>query len=128
MKLAYLDQNILVHIGDEDFVLPELEDVVWLYSTEHLNEISRGGDTSLLSVLQELKAQEIEVVSDEQWRITDQATLHNHACPFKRYREHLANVNEIPFDHTLLTDLIARSAGADNFESVQALPRESKTS
>jgi len=56
MMLAYLDQNVLGHIRDGDFRLADVTDVVWVYSTVHFTEISRGGDTSFLSVLRDLNA------------------------------------------------------------------------
>ena len=64
MMLAYLNQNILGYIYEGKFQLPSREDVAWLYSVEHFAEISRGGDTSFLWVLEDLKAQKIEVVLD----------------------------------------------------------------
>jgi hypothetical protein len=50
MMLAYLDQNVLGLIREEHYRLADAE-VLWLYSTQHLNEISRGEDMSYLSVL-----------------------------------------------------------------------------
>jgi hypothetical protein len=120
--LAYLDQNILGYIQEGKFQLPLSEDVAWLYSTEHFTEISRGGDASFLSILRDLRAREIEVLTDEQWRIKDQAIVHDYACPFERHQQHLENIGDVVFDQTLFTDLFARFAGANNYEDVRALP------
>ena len=48
--------------------------------------------------------------------------MHDYACPFERYQQHLVNVSEVPHDDTLFTDLIASLCGADNDEDVQTLP------
>lgn len=122
MMLAYLDQNILGDIHEGKLHLSARDDLAWLYSTEHFAEISRGSKTSLLSVLEDLKAREIEVVTDSQWRTLDQAIVHEYASPVERYKEYLQTVREVPFDETILTCLIARLGGAANYEDIKTLP------
>lgn len=120
--LAYLDQNVLGYIRDGVFRAPEIQDVTWVYSAEHFDEISRGNDTSFLSVVKDLKAQEIEVVSDNRFRMQDRAILRDCVCPLERYEQHLENVGGLSVDDTILTDLIARLWGADNYADIQTLP------
>ncbi len=123
MLLAYLDQNVLGYVRDGALPISARDDVVWVYSNEHFKEISRGADASFLSVLQNLRAREIEVVLDDQWQITDEACLHDYSCPLERYMDFIATVDRVPFDETLLTALIARLAGADNFSDVLTLTK-----
>jgi hypothetical protein len=120
--LAYLDQNIIGYIHDGKLALKGATDIQWVYSREHFTEIARGGKAELLNVLGELKACQLEVVLDENFKVTDMVRLHSYSDPIKRYERYLEAIHEIPFDQTPQLDLIARCLGADNFESAQSAP------
>lgn len=118
----YLDQNILGYVRDGQINLAAVENVKWVYSNEHFNEIARGGDRSLLVVLENLRACQIELLLDEQFRITDQWTLHAYETPSARYDRHQITISEVPFDTSLFTDLSVRLFGGNNYEDVTTLP------
>lgn len=117
--LFYLDQNVLGHIRDGRFRLSEHDKIIWVFSTEHLNEIARGKDTSFLSVFEHLGAREVQL--SDPLEITDQATLLEYSCPHLRYKRHLEAQGEVPFDD-IFTDVILRIFGAQNVDDMQSLP------
>lgn len=121
--LFYLDQNIVGYLRDGKMGSASVTGVDWVYSDVHFSEIARGNDaTSFLQVLRELKARQIRIVLDDQYRATDKACVNEHSCPFERYERYLEAVSEVQFDDSLFTDFIGRLFGADNFENVRALP------
>jgi hypothetical protein len=122
MTRIYLDQNILGAVRKGLFCPATLKDFIWVYSDEHFNEISRGGDTSYLAVLQELKAQQLKIHIDHHGRIKDEASLIE-GCPFEVYQTYLESNGGAQVDETLLTDFVARLAGADNYDAIRALPK-----
>jgi len=120
---VYIDQNILGLVRNGSISIGPRDAVVWVYS-EHFKEISRGHTTSFLSVLRHLRAQQIELVLNENWQIADKMVLHEYSCPFDRYREYLKSVGEVPFAdkaQAFLIGIAARCMGAENLVELRGL-------
>lgn len=122
----YIDQNIVGYVHDESLNLHKVKGVDWVYSNEHFNEISRSGDTTFLSAFEKLKAQQIEIVLDDKFRITDKATLHPYSSPYERYERYIETTTSIKFDDRLFTDFLGRLLGADNYQELKTLPERFK--
>lgn len=120
--LAYLDQNIVGYLYEGSLSLENPVEVQWVYSNEHFTEIARGGKIALLNVFKDLKARQIELVLDENFRITGDAHLHPYSDPIERYERHLEAINEVAFNQTPSLDLAARFLGADNLNAAQSVP------
>jgi hypothetical protein len=118
----YLDQNIIGYLHEGVINLPIGNGCDYVYSNEHFNEIARGENTSYLEVLKELRARQVQLVSDDNFRITEQAQVHEYSCPFERYDRHLAATSEVEFDDSLFTGFLGRLFGGDNFEEIRFLP------
>jgi len=96
--LIYLDQNIVGYLHEGRLRFDPSSNVQWVYSSEHFTEIARGGRTDLLAVFEVLKARQLEVILDDNFRITDSAHLHDYSNPFERYQRHLEAIGEVPVD------------------------------
>lgn len=118
----YIDQNIVGYVHEGRIHLERVNGVDWIYSNEHFNEIARSGDTSFLSALERLKAQQIELVLDDNYRITDSARIHQYSPPYELYQRHLKARSSPPKDEHLFTDLLGRLFGADNYHDAATLP------
>lgn len=133
MKLAmrnprvYLDQNIVGYVHEGHVRLDRIKGIDWIYSNEHFNEIARSGYTAFLSAFEKLKAQQIEIVLDERFRITDNAQIHPYSSPYERYERHIQTVSDVEFDEGLFTDLMGRLFGADNYQNLSSLPERLKS-
>lgn len=120
--LVYLDQNVVGYIYEDRLSLGQSGDIQWVYSSEHFTEIARGDKKDLLSVFAELKACQLEVVLDQDFRITNQAYLHEYSDPFERYSRHLETIGDVPVDQTPSWDLMARLFGGDNLGAAKSVP------
>jgi hypothetical protein len=118
----YIDQNIVGYVHEGILALDRIEGVDWIYSNEHFNEIARSESTSLLSAFDKLKAQKIEIQLDENFRITDNATIYPYSSPFEQYRHHIETIKSSGYDALLLTELLGRFCGADNYRELCSLP------
>jgi hypothetical protein len=119
---VYLDQNIVGYVHEGRISLDSVKGVDWIYSNEHFNEIARSGDPAFLSAFEKLKAQQIEIMLDERFRITDSAQIHPYSSPYERYERHIETINEVEFDESLFTDLLGRLFGAENYRNLIDLP------
>lgn len=120
--LIYLDQNVVGYVHAGRLRFRDIDNVTWVYSNEHFAEIARGDDRRLLGVLGDLRARQIEVVLDDNFRITNRAHLHEYSCPFERFEQYQETVQSVPFDNAPALDLLARFFGADNFDLVRNVP------
>ncbi len=123
---VYIDQNIIGYLRDGILDFSEIEKVDWIYSSEHFNEISRGGDTTFLSVLETLKAQEIELLLDGSFKMTGEAQIHAYSCPHDRFERYKESIEGFVPCMELHDPLIARLCGADNYDEVSKLPEITK--
>jgi hypothetical protein len=121
-KYIYIDQNVIGDASDGNFTLPVSSDFDWVYSIEHFNEIKRGGDKRFLTVLSELKARKLELVLDDNFRITGDAKINQFEDPHHLYEKYIQTVDEVPVDENLFIQPLARMLGADNYDTLTSLP------
>lgn len=122
----YIDQNIVGYVHEARIKLEEVKGVDWIYSNEHFNEIARSGNTAFLSALEKLKAQQIEIQLDDNFRISDNATIHPYSSPFERYERHIDTIKSSGVDNQIVTELLGRFCGADNYQELSNLPDKLK--
>lgn len=100
--LVYIDQNIiglqlLGHIN-----LSKRDDIKWVYSKEHFSEIKRADNPEkYLDVLNEIGAIMLDLVLDENWKITGEARLIEDLTPFENYQNHIKAIGVVEFDETI---------------------------
>lgn len=122
----YIDHNVLDALSKKHFSLEIPEGAVWIYSHETFNEIKRSGDRRFLSVLKELKAQKIELILDENFRIVGDAFIHDYRDPEEFYELWLEAISQHPIDESLHLEFLGRLFGADNHESILEHPQRFK--
>jgi len=102
IPLVYIDQNIiglqlLGHIN-----LSKRDDMKWVYSKEHFAEIKRADDPEkYLNVLNEIGAKMLDLILDENWKITGEARLIEDLTPFKNYQNYIEAIGNVEFDETI---------------------------
>lgn len=122
---VYIDQNIVGYFREyiSDWpLLQQQQNVEWIYSDTHFDEIRRSGDLSFLTVFENLKAQHIEIVLDDKFNMTGEARIHPYSPPSQRYEHYLAAIGDRSLAEELFLPLLARLNGADNFERLLLLP------
>lgn len=120
--LVYLDQNVVGYIYEGRLSLGQSDDIQWVYSNEHFTEIARGEKRGLISVFEELRARQLEVVLDNNFMITDQAHLHEYSDPFEKFRVYLETMGDVPIDQTPALDFMARLFGGGDLEAAKSAP------
>ena len=125
---VYIDQSV---VGDfHEFIsdwsrLQQSQDIEWVYSNTHFEEIRRSVNPLIfLAVFENLKAQYIEVVLDDKFKMTGEARIHPHSSPYQQYERYLTTMGEVPLDEKLFHPMLARLNGADNFEQLTLLPEK----
>ena len=102
IPLVYIDQNIiglqlLGHIN-----LSKRDDMKWVYSKEHYAEIKRADDPEkYLNVLNEIGAKMLDLILDENWKITGEARLIEDLTPFENYQNYIEAIGNVEFDETI---------------------------
>lgn len=100
--LIYLDQNIIGLQLNEFLKLKKREDLVWVYSKDHFDEIARSDDSrKYLEVLDDIGAKMLELNLNENWQITGAATLHEHGTAVSHFEDYLEAIGDVDFDDTL---------------------------
>ncbi len=117
----YLDHNILDDISKDRLSLKPSDKCIWIYSNENLAEIRRSGDDRFLDVLKDIDARLIELVLDNQFRITNEANIHPSNNPYEVYNNYVETVG-LSDDGILFHDFIGRLFGADNKNEIVSLP------
>lgn len=127
-KRIYLDQNIIGYSRNGWIDLAKFEEVDWIYSKEHFREISRSDDPRIyLSVLETLKAKEIEMILEDRSKITDLPKFNEYSCPYEKYNQFINTNKEVDFDENIFAPIIARCYGDDNYDEVLKFPDKLKT-
>jgi len=111
---VYIDQNIIQYTYEGELNIKYNEKFDWVYSDEHFIEISRQKNQGFLNVLKNLKARRIEIVSDEKFKLTDQATIDEYRDPFFVFEDYEKRINEIPKMAFNFEPLLAFFAGDPN--------------
>jgi hypothetical protein len=126
-RRVYLDQNIIVYIRDGSIDLSTVKGVDWIYSDEHFREIARTDERtsrSLLSVLEQLKAQLLEVNVTERFYSDKAFKFNEYSCPHKLFDLHRDNTVEAEKMADDVTTVMVRQCGGDNYEEVSGLPEK----
>lgn len=100
--LVYIDQNIIGLQLQGILNLRKRDDLVWIYSKEHFAEIRRSNDPEkYLEVLKDIDAKLLELVLDENWKITGEAKLINEGTPFQHFKSYIEATGDVDFDDTI---------------------------
>lgn len=74
----------------------------WVYSKEHYAEIKRADDPEkYLNVLNEIGAKMLDLILDENWKITGEARLIEDLTPFENYQNYIEAIGNVEFDETI---------------------------
>ncbi len=122
MYRVYIDHNIVDDISKGLLELPNSDDIVWVYSNEHFNEIQRAGDSRFLDVLRRLRAQKLELRIDGDFRMTGAAYLSGKVDPYDLYDSWCKAKAEVKFLGDYFFPALSRLFGADNADTLSSLP------
>jgi hypothetical protein len=100
--LIYIDQNI-IGLQLQGIISPaKRDDVIWVYSKEHFAEIRRSDEPAkYLDVLDAIDAKLLDLVLDENRKITSEASLNENGTPHQHYDNYIEANKNIDFDDTL---------------------------
>lgn len=100
--LIYIDQNIIGLQLQDVISLAKRDDVIWVYSKEHFAEIRRSDEPAkYLGVLDAIDAKLLDLVLDENWRITGEAKLNESGTPLQHYDAYIEANRDVDFDDAL---------------------------
>lgn len=100
--LIYLDQNIIGLQLQGILNLSKRDDVIWVYSKEHFAEIRRSSEPEkYLGVLDAIDAKVLDLVLDENWKITGEARLNESGNPHQHYDSYIEATGDVDFDDTI---------------------------
>lgn len=119
----YLDHNIVDDISKGSMSLKPSDKVIWIYSSENLNEIIRAGDRRFLNVYKDLRARKIDLVRDG-FKMTGQATIQEYFDPHQAYDDHIEAIHNPEVDNSSDMEFLARLFGGDNKNQILSHPDE----
>jgi len=98
----YLDENIIQYAYENIIKIDNVNNVEWIFSDEHFNEIERSKSLKYLDVLKKLKARRIQIKLNDKYQILNEAYIHEYKDPEEVYNEYknniaLTNENNIDF-------------------------------
>ena len=120
----YLDQNVLGHASVGRYKLPTKREIIWIYSTEHFNEISRGDKVQLRAFLQSIRARRIEVVTDKKGRITDQFKICPYENPRLLFERYVQHIKSLGVDLSVFNSVISACFGSQDELALGEYPRQ----
>lgn len=95
--------------------LNKRDDMVWVYSKEHFVEMSRDDEPKkYLDVLESIDAKYLDLVLDEDWKITDKAVLNDSNSPHQNYSDYIKTTEEVNFDETIFDPFQVWANGGDD--------------
>ncbi|WP_371192962.1 hypothetical protein [Glaciecola sp. SC05] len=104
--LIYIDQNIIGLQLNGIIELGKRDDVVWVYSKEHFSEIKRANEPEkYLDVLDAIDAKLLDLILDENGKITSEAALNEAGSPHQHYYNYIAVTEDVSFDDTIFDPL-----------------------
>lgn len=102
IPLVYIDQNIIGLQLQGYINLCKRDDIKWVYSKVHFEEIRRSNNPEkYLGVLNDIGAIMLDLILDENWKITGEARLIEHASPFEHYQDYIEAIGDVEFDETV---------------------------
>jgi len=100
--LIYIDQNIIGLQLQGIINLSKRNDVIWVYSKEHFAEIRRSNEPEkYLGVLDAIDAKLLDLVLDENWKITGEARLNKSGTPYQHYDSYIEANGDVYFNDTI---------------------------
>jgi hypothetical protein len=100
--LIYIDQNIIGLQLHGIISLDKRDDVIWVYSKEHFAEIRRSDEPAkYLDVIDAIDAKLLDLVLDENWKITGEARLNESGTPQQHYDSYIEASRDVDFDNNL---------------------------
>jgi len=121
---VYLDHNIIDDISKGRLSLKPSDKVIWIYSDENLNEIKRSGDLRFLDVYKEIRARKIDLILDDSFKITGEATIQEYSDPYQTYDTYIDAISSPEVDNSSDMEFITRLFGNDNKKRVTSCPEE----
>lgn len=111
----YADMNVFRYVAYGDVQILAPDEILWVYSYVHLNEIVRNGNKDALEGIKLLKAVEIADVLNHSFESVGNVVLRNYVDPYERYEEHLEAISGLGDHEDLMIEYLLRFFGADNF-------------
>ena len=90
----YLDQNILQYDFEGKITIPNNDQVQYVYSDEHFNEITRWKNDGYFDVLKRLNARKIKCSLDSNNNFTDNGILLDYVDPKIMFEEYKDTIND----------------------------------
>lgn len=107
---VYLEYNLLDSIRTNSIRLPVSNEIQWVYSDEHFNEIDRGDDANaerLLPILQHLRARKLKSPMGANFHFLDNTELLEYQDPADMFAAYLHTLDLHPNGNDLFNPLIA---------------------
>lgn len=122
LPTVYADMNVFRYVAYGELVIEGSEQIRWVYSHVHLDEMVRGGNTDALDGMRLLKAVEICDVLNEQFESVEDIRLRGYLDPCERYQQHLEAIAGYENSDDLMIEHLLRIFGADNFKELSLTP------
>ncbi|OZY87742.1 hypothetical protein CBP51_12520 [Cellvibrio mixtus] len=123
--LIYIDQNIIGLQLQGIISLAKRDDVAWVYSKEHFAEIRRSNEPAkYLDVLTAIDAKLLDLVLDENWKITGEARLNESGTSHQHYDAYIEANKDVDFDDTLFDPFQVWVNGGEDEGSLRDLPEK----
>lgn len=102
IPLVYIDQNIIGLQLQGQINLSKRDDLKWVYSKEHFAEIKRANDPEkYLNVLNKIGAIMLDLILDENRKITGEARLIEDLTTYENYHNYIEAIGDVEFDETI---------------------------
>lgn len=94
--LIYLDQNLLQYDFEGKIRILKDQDIQWVFSEEHFNEISRNESEreQYFNVLNRLKARKLKLKMDGNFKLTNECELLEYSDPKLLYENYLQTIDD----------------------------------
>lgn len=124
-NLIYIDQNVVGLVAENSISIPNSEAICWVYSSEHFREIQRSEDPSrYLDALDKLKARQLDLILDHQWKITGNAYVKDEPSARKNYSDFINVSGDIEVAESSLDPLLAWINGGGSDDTLAELPKK----
>ena len=111
----YLDQNIVEYFHEGVISPTPIDNIVWVYSNAHFEEMERVGKLEMLQVFEKIRARKIEFVPDDHLRPINKAMINAYADPritYEEYRNTAADDPQVDFSFEKILALLYGNTGA----------------
>jgi hypothetical protein len=122
--VIYADVNVFRYLAYGELEIVDPERFVWSYSSVHLDEMHRGGNTDALKGMAALKAVEVRDVLDKDFKSNGNVRILDYIDPTSRYESHLDAISGTGDSEDLIIEHLLRIFGADNFSELSMTPEK----